>query len=729
GTEAAIRDLSFEAPPLLRRALCGLAQAVALPIVIALATSQWLGIFVTYLLLTGGGLGFFGELGVLLLVYVGINAVTACVAVAAKWIVLGKTKPGRYPLWGVYYYRWWLAQRFAPLVHVKWLQGSPAIAIYLRLMGARVGRDTLISDIEVGAPDLLSIGDGASLGGRLVVANAEVVGNELVIGTVSIGRDAAVGTSCVISHDTEIGDHAEIADLTTVPTGTRVGPAERWDGSPGRKVGMADPSELPAPAPASGLRRAGFLGIYILLLGAIPAVGLLPIFPAFFIFDQISDSLGDLTDVDYHWYLPLLTWPTAMLMTAGTVLLIAGIRWIVLPRRRSGTYSIWSGFYLRKWSVALAAEVTLETLSSLFATIYMRAWYRLMGARMGQGAEISTNLGSRHDLADVGPRNFIADEVVYGEEEVRRGWMHLEPVSTGARVFVGNDAVVPPGAIIPDDVLIGIKSKPPANAAMAQGETWFGSPPIRLPARQRVDLGSDAQTYEPGTLVKLRRGVFEAFATSFSPMLYITLAITAIDWYFYPNILERDWTGLAVSFVVVSLAIALIQSSAVIAMKWLLMGVYKPGMRPMWSWWAMRTEAIAVAYWGLAGKVLLEHLQGTPFLPWALRLFGVKVGQGVCMLTTDITEFDCVEIGDFATINRVSALQTHLYEDRIMKVGRVVVGRGVSVGAFSTVLYDTVVGDYARLRPLTIVMKGESIPAHSEWEGAPAVPVVAKAII
>ena len=207
-------------------------------------------------------------------------------------------------------------------------------------------------------------------------------------------------------------------------------------------------------------------------------------------------------------------------------------------------------------------------------------------------------------------------------------------------------------------------------------------------------------------------------------MLYITLAITAIDWYFYPAILAGDWLGLAVSFVVVSVAIAMIQSSAVIALKWLLMGRYQPGMRPMWSWWAMRTEAIAVAYWGLAGKVLLEHLQGTPFLPWALRLFGVKVGQGVCMLTTDITEFDCVTIGDYATINRTSALQTHLYEDRIMKVGRVAVGRGVSIGAFSTVLYDTRVGDYARLRPLTIVMKGESIPAHSEWEGGPAVPVV-----
>ena len=726
GTEAAIRDLSFAPPPLLRRALCGVAQAVALPLVIALATVQWLGIFVTYLLLTGGGLSFFAELGVLLLVYVAINAVTAAVAVAGKWLILGRTKPGRYPLWGVYYYRWWLAQRLAPLVHVKWLQGSPAIAIYLRLMGARIGRDTIISDIEVGAPDLLTVGDGASLGGRLVIANAEVVGNELVIGRVEIGADASIGTSCVVSLDTVIGAKAEVADLTTIPTGTRVGDAERWDGSPGRKVGMADTADLPAPAEATPGRRAAFLAAYIVLLGAIPAVGLLPIFPAFFIFDQISDSLSDITDVDYHWYLPILTWPTAMLMTAGTVLLITGIRWLILPRTRTGIYSVHSLFYLRKWSLALAVEVTLETLASLFATVYMRAWYRLMGAFMGEGAEISTNLAGRYDLAEVGARNFIADEVVFGEEEIRRGWMHLDPVRTGARVFVGNDAVVPPGAMIPDDVLIGIKSKPPANEAMAPGETWFGSPPIRLPARQRVDLGSDAQTYEPGLWPKVRRGVFEAFSTSFSPMLYITLAITSIDWYFYPAILMKDWWGLAISFVVVSVVIALIQSSAVILMKWALMGVYKPGMRPMWSWWAMRTEAIAVAYWGLAGKVLLEHLQGTPFLPWALRLFGVKVGQGVCMLTTDITEFDCVTIGDYCTINRVSALQTHLYEDRIMKVGRVVLGRGVSVGAFSTVLYDTKVGDYARLRPLTIVMKAESIPANSEWEGAPAVPVIHK---
>jgi hypothetical protein len=33
-----------------------------------------------------------------------------------------------------------------------------------------------------------------------------------------------------------------------------------------------------------------------------------------------------------------------------------------------------------------------------------------------------------------------------------------------------------------------------------------------------------------------------------------------------------------------------------------------------------------------------------------------------------------------------------------------------------------VVSDYARLGPLTLVMKGEQIPGNSEWVGAPAEP-------
>jgi len=189
-------------------------------------------------------------------------------------------------------------------------------------------------------------------------------------------------------------------------------------------------------------------------------------------------------------------------------------------------------------------------------------------------------------------------------------------------------------------------------------------------------------------------------------------------------LLAGEWGSLALNFMIASTFISVAVTLVVVAFKWLTMGRYEPVVMPMWSWWAMRTEAVAVLYWGLAGKVLIEHLRGTPFLPMVLRLFGTKMGKGVYMNMTDITEFDCVTVGDFVALNGSCALQTHLYEDRVMKVGRIQVGNGVTVGANATVLYDTQIGDFARLGPLTIVMKGEHIPPHTEWIGSPAVPAV-----
>ena len=197
---------------------------------------------------------------------------------------------------------------------------------------------------------------------------------------------------------------------------------------------------------------------------------------------------------------------------------------------------------------------------------------------------------------------------------------------TAARVFIGNDGVVPPGADIPEGTLIGIKSKPPENSAIKPGDTWFGSPPIHLPTRQKVDGIGANWTYEPSRWRRLGRGVFEAFNLSLPSMLFITCGTLAVE-VFTPTILARDYQTFLLLFLAASVIIPIVMTLVVAGIKWSLMGRYVPTMKPMWSWWAMRTEAIAVMYWGLAGKVLLEHLRGTPFLPWILRVFGAKTGK------------------------------------------------------------------------------------------------------
>ncbi len=90
--------------------------------------------------------------------------------------------------------------------------------------------------------------------------------------------------------------------------------------------------------------------------------------------------------------------------------------------------------------------------------------------------------------------------------------------------------------------------------------------------------------------------------------------------------------------------------------------------------------------------------------------------------TTDITEPDLVSVGDDAALNENAGLQTHLFEDRVMKVSSVTIGARATVGSLAIVLYDGVIEDDAQLGDLSVLMKGETLPAGTSWEGSPARP-------
>ena len=65
-------------------------------------------------------------------------------------------------------------------------------------------------------------------------------------------------------------------------------------------------------------------------------------------------------------------------------------------------------------------------------------------------------------------------------------------------------------------------------------------------------------------------------------------------------------------------------------------------------------------------------------------------------------------------------MQTHLFEDRVMKVGKVVIGNRCAVGMKATVLYNTCLEDNVSLGDLSLLMKGETLPQGTKWQGAPA---------
>ena len=139
----------------------------------------------------------------------------------------------------------------------------------------------------------------------------------------------------------------------------------------------------------------------------------------------------------------------------------------------------------------------------------------------------------------------------------------------------------------------------------------------------------------------------------------------------------------------------------------------------MWCFGVWKSEAVTSTYESLAVSYLLEYLQGTPFLPFFLRFLGIKIGKRACLFTTDFTEYDVITIGDDVAMNHECGPQTHLFEDRVMKIGSISFGKETSIGSRTIVLYDTIIGNNVKLKPLSLVMKGETLGDNLSFEGCP----------
>jgi non-ribosomal peptide synthetase-like protein len=159
---------------------------------------------------------------------------------------------------------------------------------------------------------------------------------------------------------------------------------------------------------------------------------------------------------------------------------------------------------------------------------------------------------------------------------------------------------------------------------------------------------------------------------------------------------------------------------AVVALKWTLLGRTKPGQHPLWSCWCSRWDFLYVA-WGVWARGTLTHLQGTLLLNAVLRLFGVRIGRRVALGPgfAQVVDPDMLEFGNDTTIN--CHFQAHSFEDRILKIDRVRVGAGATVGDNAVIFFRVGIGEGAHVMPHSVVMKGDFVATGTTVAGAPAV--------
>ena len=104
------------------------------------------------------------------------------------------------------------------------------------------------------------------------------------------------------------------------------------------------------------------------------------------------------------------------------------------------------------------------------------------------------------------------------------------------------------------------------------------------------------------------------------------------------------------------------------------------------------------------------------------RLMGAKIGRGVWCETYWLPEADLVELGDGATVNQGSVVQTHLFHDRIMQMDTVTLDAGATMGPHGVILPAAGLGESTTVGPASLVLRGEQVPAGTRWIGNPIAP-------
>jgi non-ribosomal peptide synthetase-like protein len=705
-------ETSFHRTPAWQRWLCGAAQTVALVPIFTVAGLQWFFPYLAYSWLAGH----MERLDALVLSglsFMLIPPLAMFVSIGVKWLVIGRFRAGDYPLWGLYYFRWWFVRRFSDVIATPYISGTPMIRTYYRLLGAKVGDKAHIGSGGIDAPDLVSIGEDAIVSDYSILATSSIERGLLRLGRADIGDRAFLGSMAVMGRNSRIEADAVLEDLSALSAGTTIPAGERWSGSPAQSRGKA-PMRDPRPEITPLKRFLVGVGLTVAAL-LLPLFAILPIAPGIIAIIEI-----DWSTAGYRYLMlePLLAATYVLLMC---VLTVAAKR-LLLGRVEPGRYPKASWFYIRYWFLQQINDLALRFVHPIYATLFIAPWYRALGVKVGRRAEISTATAIVPDLVDIGPESFIADAVVFGAARVEPGYINLERTSIGRRTFIGNSALLPAGTHVGDEVLIGVLSKPPEEekAAMNSGTTWFGSPAICLPVRQSVGLFDEGARFNPSKRLWTTRLVIESIRAILSLTIFLScfsLMLSVVG-----DISEEEHGGLLIlaAFPFLYLAFAIACGLSLVAIKWLVVGRYKATTAPLWSTFVWRSELVTATYENLAVPNLLEPLRGTFWLPAYLRLLGCRIGRRCYIDTTDITEHDLVEIGDDVALNDYAGLQTHLFEDRVMKVSGVIVRDRATIGSLAVVLYDAEIGEDAQLGDLSVVMKGETLPPGTSWEGSPA---------
>jgi non-ribosomal peptide synthetase-like protein len=646
--------------------------------------------------------------------------------IVAKWVLVGRWKPGEIRLWSLGYLRFWIVKTLVRTDPLVLFVGSPLYPLYLRALGAKIGREVAIFTRSVPiCTDLFSVGDRGVIRKDSLIGCYRARAGRIELGPVTLGKDVVVGEKTVLDIDSSMGDGAQLGHSSALHAGQAVPDGERWHGSPARPAGVDYRGVQPARC--TTLRRVTFclVSLLELVLLYLP----LPLGGGVFLLVKVP-KLAALLDAGSVALRTAAFYRDALLFSVALFVgsVVFGLLWVLtVPRLLNlfitpdKVYPLYGIHY--RLHRAIARMTNARFFTRLFGDSSAIVGYlRWLGYDLSRVEQTGSNFGTEvvqetPYLAAVGSGTMVADGLSIINADFSSTSFRVSKASIGAHNFLGNRIGYPAQGRTGENCLLATKVMVPIDGPIREGVGLLGSPCFEIPRSverdSRFDELKSPAELRRGLAAKNRHNAASAGLYLLSRWAFLfgitLLGLAAVDLYRPVGaaaIAAFDVVGMLFSvgyYVLLDRFVTLVHPVGP-----LYCSIYDVGF------W--RRER----YWKVPAESYLNAFNGTPFKSVIWRLLGARIGRRVFDDGCYLAERPLATIGDDCVLNAGSAIQCHSQEDGAFKSDGSALGAAVTVGVGALVHYGVTMGDGSVLAADSFLMKGEQVPARAAWGGNPA---------
>ena len=636
--------------------------------------------------------------------------------ILVKWVLIGRWKPQEIRIWSLGYFRFWVVKTLIRSNPLVLFVGSPIYVLYLRMLGAKIGRGVVIFSKHIPVcTDLLTIGDNTIIRKGSFFTCYRAQAGLIQTGPVLLGSDAVVGEGTALDINTALGNGAQLGHSSSLHEGQSVPDGERRYGSPAQHRTEFDYRGV-SPTHCGGLRRAAYSIVQLLpllIIGVPLMIGVSTV-----MVDERAQS-GILQGVSH-----LEVMIAAFLFFIATVLL--GLLFVgVVPRVLSlaiqpdKTYPLYGlHYWIHK---TIAGMTNISFFKYLFGnSSYVVHYLRWLGYDLSRVEQTGSNFGLdfSHEspfLVTVGRGTMVADGLSIINADYSSSSFRVTRATIGPSNFIGNYVAYPSQSRTGKNCLLATKAMIPVTGEAREAIGLLGSPSFEIPRTvlrdSKLDYMKRGDEFNRRLAAKNKHNALTMGLYLLVQWLHffgiLVLALTAADLYH-----DVGMVGIALAFMLLLpfrvLFYILVERAAAgfKALQPRYCSIYER------EFWAVER------YWKLAWQPFL--LDGTALKGFVWWLLGVRVGKRVFDDGCLIMDKTMVAIGDDCTLNAGSIIQPHSQEDGAFKSDRVAIGARCTLGVNALIHYGVTMGDGVVLVTDTFLMKGEEIPPNTRWSDNPA---------